>query len=230
MAPQAMYGGLGLKLLADGQSFWFLDVQRGRSQERFQGDDLELMKVIAPHFMRAVAINRQVQSNQYLASALDNFQFALLLVDSSMRIVTMNAAAEAILSRPGSNFSLKLGKLSTPDAKTMARLRSMVAGACSLAGECLPGLGGDLLIDSDSDEYGRFALTVAPLPPQSRDLTFVERPAAILIHDVSLSLPPRFATQVEALFGLSPREADMAIALASGQSLKAAAECAGIRI
>jgi DNA-binding CsgD family transcriptional regulator/PAS domain-containing protein len=230
MAPQDMYDGIGCKVMESGPSFWAFDVQRGRTQAAFEAADAELLGVIAPHLVRAVQISRQFQPTQLLAATFSHLPFGVILVDASMRIGALNAAAEAILLRAGSALVRKSGCLAAADAGSAVALQRLVAQACNVRGEVIPSPGGDLLLRRKRG--GRdvdLALSVGPLPNPSHEHSWVERPgadrhAAIFLREMSLDLPARFAEQARALFGLSPKEASLAVSIASGRTLKQAAD------
>ena len=225
MAPQDMYGGIGCKVLESGSSFWIFDTQRGRTQAAFETADAELLNVIVPHLARAVEISRQFQSTQLLAATVSHLQFGVILVDASMRIKALNAAAEAILLHKESALLRKSGHLAVADAGSTVALQRLVAQACSIRGDVIPGVGGDVLLRGkrggrDAD----LALSVGPLLNSPHELPSVGRHAAIFIREMSLDLPAGFMEQARALFALSPKEARLAASLASGRTLKQAAD------
>lgn len=229
MAPQDMHGGLGVKVLEAEQSYWIFDVQRGSKANSFEPSDAEFLGIVAPHIMRALKINRNFQSVQTRASTFQHAPFGLVLVDAEMKIAAANAAAEALLSRHGTGLFRVVGRLTAADARSMARLKALVLNACSVIRGILPGSGGDLLIKSGNDVCGDLALSVAPLAGISHGLPLVDVQAAIFVREISLGLPMGFESQLRSLFGLTAREADIAIALASGLKLRTAADNAGIK-
>jgi DNA-binding CsgD family transcriptional regulator/PAS domain-containing protein len=231
MVPQDMYGGLGCKVLQSGPSCWYFDVQRGRGQEHFEADDAELLRLIVPHLARAAEIRRKFQSAQHLASTFSQLPFGVVVVDGHMRIATVNARAEAILRSPDSGLLCKSGHLFAGDAGSMALLQKLVAHACSMRDDVIPGVGGDLLIRTRRRGTGAdLGISVGPLANGIEALPFAGHHAAIFIREVSLELPAGFSEQVRAFFDLTPKEASLAASLASGVTLKEAAADAHIRI
>lgn len=225
MAPQDMYGGIGCKVLESGPSFWMFDVQRGRTQAAFDTADAELLGLIVPHLARAVEISRQFQSTQLLAATFSHLPFGVILVDTSMRIKALNTAAEAILLDRDNALLRKSGHLAAADAGSTVALHRLVAQACSIRGDIIPGLGGDLLLRRGRRSRAvDLALSVGPLLNPPHELALVGRHAAIFIREMSLDLPAGFTEQVRALFALSPKEARLAALLASGRTLKQAAD------
>ena len=68
------------------------------------------------------------------------------------------------------------------------------------------------------------ALSVGPLVNPPSEFALVGRHAAIFIREMSLDLSAGFTEQARALFALSPKEARLAASLASGRTLKQAAD------
>lgn len=229
MAPQDMHGGLGVKLLQAGQSYWIFDIQRGSKASPFESRDAELFSIVAPHVARALKINRNFQSIQTQASAFQHVPFGVILVDADMKIMASNAAAEALLCQAGSGLSQARGHLTIGDHRSLARLTELIVNACSSGGDILPGLGGDLLVRSRKDLCGDLRVSIVPPVGHLWDLPLVGRQAALFVREISLGLPADFGSQLRSLFGLTKREAEIAVALASGLELKTAAENAGIK-
>lgn len=222
MTPQDMYGGIGCKVLESGASYWYFDVQRGRRQAGFESNEVELLQTIVPHLTRAAEIRRQFQSTQILASTFDRLPFGVILIDGFMRIASLNPAAELILTRADSALVSKSGHLVAADAAAMASLRQLVAQACSIREGVVPGVGGDLLLRGKRGVD--LTISIVPFHYPMHQLPFVGRHAAIFVRELSLNLPSGFAEQVRTLFALSPREANLAASLASGRTLKEAAD------
>ena len=229
MAPQDMYGGVGVKVLEDDTSFWIFDIQRGRRQASFDERDVSLTRILAPHVTRALQISRDFQAMHGIASTFQSVGFGIVLVDVDMRILAANSIAETMLSGAGSNLVRMSGRLFAADNASMARLRAMVANVCAPAGDVVPGLGGDLIIRSSNELQANLAVSVTALPGISEGLPLVGKRAAVFLKQTGGSLPANLRAHVQACFGLSPREAELAVALASGLKLRMAAENAGIK-
>jgi DNA-binding CsgD family transcriptional regulator len=225
LAPQDMYGGLGCKLLALGPSFWIFDIQRGRNQDAFDANEAKLLDLIAPHLRRATELSRRLQSSQTLAFGYANLPFGVLFADSQLRVTHLNDVAEAILMKPGSAMRLKAGVLNTADLKMTAALQALVADACGL-GSNPAGTGGDLLLRG---EAGDVVVTISPAAGREMLQFPHARQAVIHLRVLTLALPDHFEDQARRLFDLTPAEARLAAALASGVSLKDAAVHQGIK-
>lgn len=228
MAPQNMYDGIASKVMASGPSFWIFDVQRGRNQKRFEARDAALMKYIAPHIARATQIGRQLTLRQPMTAAFSQLPFGVILVDGYMQIIELNAAADVLLSHPESALRRKAGTLVTADAASTSLLRTLVEQACSMPDAVAPGTGGDLMIRNGGDA-AHLSLSVAPLfRTQIESNPFLQPCAVIFLREIKLDVQAGFEQQIRNLFGLTAREASLAASLASGRSVKEAAEDAGI--
>jgi DNA-binding CsgD family transcriptional regulator len=231
MAPQDMYGGIGCRLMESGSSFWFVDVQRGQGQEAFDANDIALMQTITPHLTRATQMSRTFQSSRLLASTFSYLPFGVILVDGFMRIACMNDAAEAVLLRSGTGLLRKSGQLAAVDEDTMVALQRLIERACTISADIIPGVGGDLLVRKRRDGEGvDLALSIAPVVNPLHEMPFLGRHAAIFVREISFDIPAGFTAHIRAIFDLSPQEAGLAASLASGHTLKKAAEDQHIQI
>ncbi|RJF87022.1 LuxR family transcriptional regulator [Oleomonas cavernae] len=226
MAPQDMYGGLAVKLLRSGASSWFFDVQRGRNQESFDRRDADLLERILPHLQRAAEISWKSRTSKLLASAFAQLPFAVILVDGHQQIAGMNEAADAVLAR--GDLSARNGRLGTRDLATTRALHQLVIAA-SKSADGVPGVGGELLI---AGAAGRspLALSVAPLRDVQAEGLPMGGLAAVFIRELGHRDRPDFGPRLQALFGLTRKEAEVATALVAGCSLKEAAAGSGIGI
>jgi DNA-binding CsgD family transcriptional regulator/PAS domain-containing protein len=231
MAPQDMYGGLTSKLLASGQSSWSFDVQRGRGQSEFDGREVKFLELLSPHLRRAIEINRQNEMAELYSSVLSHLPFGVVLVDASLRILSLNDAAESLLSEcPGALYR-KMGLFAAADPAREAGLRRLVAEACSSRDGVAPGSGGDLLIHQKLCGGGAptLAISVRPLTGSGLRAISSQPCAVIILRKVSSELPAGFVEDIRRVFDLTPREANLAASLAAGLALKDIARDMGIR-
>jgi DNA-binding CsgD family transcriptional regulator len=230
MAPQDMYGGIASKLMISGPSFWMFDVQRGRHQDKFDANDLELLQYLAPHLVRATKISRQFKSMQPLVSAFSHLPFGAIVVDAHMRIIASNVAAEKIMLRPGSLLTQVTGHLVAKNAESMSALHRMIVDACRARDGVIAGTGGDLMIRSGNAlRPANLSVSIGPLAGTALDRgPFLQPCAAIFVREINLDVQAGFELQARNLFGFTVREASLAASLASGRSVREAAEDAGI--
>ncbi|MBZ9887664.1 helix-turn-helix transcriptional regulator [Mesorhizobium sp. BR1-1-3] len=230
--PRDMYHGLACNLLAANGSYWFFDIHRGLRQEAFGGDDVQLLQKIVPHMLRAGQIGRRLENTSALASAFSHLPFGVFLINGHQRIVQMNEAAEAMLARPDSPLALKHGVVVASNAGDAQELQRLVADACSLRNGAMPGTGGTLIVPSDHkrSDLTRLVLSVAPFVDARAYGLASERCAVIMVTEVARRTPDGFELHVRSLFDLTPAEARLATALASGRSLKEAAALSHITV
>lgn len=208
-----------------------LFVARETGRDDYHAGHFDTMQMLVPHVRRAVELSRKLVTGQSLLSAFSHLPFGVMFVDPQLRVGSMNAAAEAMVMRPRGAVGVKSGALSIADARSHAELQRLVIDACRRRHGLTPGAGGDILIRADRTNHAAvdIALSVAPLASNAIDIPF-ERCAVVFIREISLDLPAGFAEQMRALFDLSPKEATLAASLASGRTLKQAAEDNHIQI
>lgn len=208
-----------------------LFVAREMDCDDYSAGHLDTMQALVPHVRRAVELSRKLTSGRALLSAFAHLPFGVMFVDPQLRVIDMNAAAEAAVARSRSPLGVRSGELSITEARSHAQLQRLVIDACRLRDGLTPGVGGDIMIRADRATHAAvdIALSVAPLASNALGIPF-ERCAVIFIREISLDLPAGFVEQMRALFDLSPKEAILAASLASGLSLKQAAEDNHIQI
>jgi DNA-binding CsgD family transcriptional regulator len=229
--PRDMHGQMVCKLATSRTANWFLDINRGPRQQAFADADIDLMKKIMPHMLRAGQICRHMAGTR-AASALLDMPFGLLLVDGSQCLLQMNETAEMLLARADGPLRLKGGVVAASDAAFEQALRRLVADACLRRGEIMPGLGGTLPIPTGSDADGgiRFVLSVAPYRGAQAYGLPLERCAAIIVTEVARRTGQSFEEHIRAVFKLTASEARFAADLANGLSVKAASTRNGVTI
>lgn len=227
LAPQDMYGGLACKLFAANGSSWFFDVQRGRKQETFDGAEVRLFERLKPHLQRVARLNWQMQAAGVLASAFTRLPFAMLLVDGHQQVVSLNEAAEALVAR--GDLVLRGGRLSVHGPGRGRALQALIADACSEA-DGVPGAGGDLLVMAADGHSPRLAVSVAPLKGGSAESLSMGCLATVMVRDLCPAGTGETLARLRGLFGFTPKEAEIAVALLAGQPLRDAAAGTGIGI
>jgi DNA-binding CsgD family transcriptional regulator/PAS domain-containing protein len=232
MRPRDMYHGLACNLLASNGAHWLLHIHRGARQDAFGAEDIGLLQRIVPHVIRAGQIGRRLENMSALASAFSHLPFGVFLVSGQQHIVHMNEAAEAILARPDGPLGLRDGMIAAASARDTQELQRLVVNACSLRDGVMPGLGGTMLVPSDQkhSDPTRLVLSVAPFVDARAYGLASERCAVIMVTEVAGSIPEGFETHLRSLFDLTPAEARLATTLASGRSLREAAEASSITV
>lgn len=223
--PRDMYDGLVSNLSFGHDSCWLFDVQRGKNQPGYGDAEIALLDKIVPHLIRAGEIGRGLGGISRLPSVFACLPFGIMLVDADRRAGHMNAAAESLLTRPGSPLGLKGGNLVARNPRDAGRLQRLIQDTCSLHDGALPGTGGTILVQPDHGEIDpmRLVLSIAPFSDARIYGLSCGRCAMIMIRAVTPQLNDDLRQHLSAVFDLTPAEAALAAALASGRSLKEAA-------
>lgn len=158
--------------------------------------------------------------------ALDALSLAIMVVDPSLRLIHANDAANAIFARPKAAFGLRQGRLVAHNQAGNATLKQIVTGCLRQPGSANRGDSHLLLRGSGHEERGLSVCAVAipagcGLSERLQDVMIVARPLAV---------PTNLARAAQQLFSLTPGEAKLAAALASGMSLTQAAQGQRVRL
>jgi DNA-binding CsgD family transcriptional regulator/PAS domain-containing protein len=229
MAPRDMYGGLGCRLVARGNSSWIFDVQRGRRQDPFGAEEVRLAGLVSRHLTRSLELSDALAAGRAAERTLDALDVGLLTIESDLTIRSINRAAEALLDAPNAPLRRRAGRLAVSAGQAGGRaaeaLRRAVAQASPGRGGGLPGPGRDLVFGSgdegeDEGERGALVVSVAPLGSLDGEGGAADHLALLALRRASRSPAPGFEAQMRLAFDLSPKEAWLAARLAAGLSLK----------
>lgn len=231
MAPQDMYGGLACRLAESDQTYWFLDVQRGRTQDDFDARDTALLELLFPVLRKVAEIRRHVglltiQRDQ-ARGALDALALGIVIVDRELNLVYANEGADEILSDPDSAIGLRQGRLTARHQGEQRQLRRLVEDAQRSAADPLANHRSSMMMQGGSDRAHALSVCVMPAALATASQSTSGRVMVAL-------RPMQMATDIAAcarqLFDLTDTEARFASALASGMSLTEAAQAQGVRI
>lgn len=105
MRPLGLGDVLGVAALRNARRGVWLGMIRRRAQPRFGAAEERLVRMLAPHVVRAMRFSdilelRAVEAHR-LAAVLDGLATAVWLVDGQAQVLHANAAAEALLRRDG---------------------------------------------------------------------------------------------------------------------------------
>jgi DNA-binding CsgD family transcriptional regulator len=186
---------------------------RARRRGNFDGDDVARLELLMPHLANAVALRTRLglieAQGRAFASLLDRLATALVLTDASARPLFVNEAGTRLLEDGG--LELRPDGLVASTPAGTRRLREAVAAASigSSAARRTIRLGrGD----------GRLPALATVLPIRRLDIALPGSGApvaAVLINEPERPGVVDREAIIE-LFGLTPREADVAALLAEG--------------
>src|ERR1051326_5589632 len=130
--PQGLDDTITAILEKSAAAFAALSVVRHERQGLFDEEARRRMRLLLPHFHRAVLIGKVIDLHKVeaasLADTLDGLAAAMLLVDANGRIVHSNAAGQTMLSE-GTVLRGTGGKLSAVDPRGDAALQEIIMNA-----------------------------------------------------------------------------------------------------
>ncbi len=179
---------------------------------------------LLPHMEQACALGQVLEfraaTQTILLDALACKADGVVLLDAAGRPTFMNDAARAAIAA-GDGLSFRDDAFAAARGPETRRLHGLIADAIRAPSGAHDRPGGQMPVSRPSGRHP-FLLRVMPAPRQERFLSGQSIAAVIHIHDLAeAGLPTQSALQ--AVFGLSVREADLAIELSRCTDLAAAA-------
>ncbi len=215
--------------LGDG-IFAILSVPRGLRQEHAGQDTLERAARLMPHVRRSLQLRRrfaEVESTgQAALETLDQMGQAVVLIGRSGRIVWMNRFADRLIDQRDGLLVMD-GELRAKTPQNTAELHQLIRSASQIADRLRVRPGGMMTIERPSLTRA-YQLLVTPLPGGAAlaigaSVLKNVPVAAVFIVDPETNPAPR-AQVLARLYNLTPAEARLATALASGTSIRHYAE------
>jgi DNA-binding CsgD family transcriptional regulator len=192
----------------------------------FSGDKLHYMRILAPHLERAVRLQMQWSAadlrTDILSGVLDSLAHGVVLVDHSGLPVSMNRRAKEIMETSNGLRLSRTGIAGYRPCDTES-IRDLINGAMSAGKQ-------GLLAISRVDGLRPLLLIAVPMKPNGGpggSSQFAQ--AVVFICDPDRTDNPTVET-LQRAFDLTYREAQMAIAIARGHGLQAAADRMGVAL
>jgi DNA-binding CsgD family transcriptional regulator/PAS domain-containing protein len=203
----------------------FTSFQRSPKQGHVTDTEIALFKRLTPHIRRSVEIAHRLEEadlrQSATAEALNAASYGMVLLDEAGRVLFANRQAEA-MAGAGDGLCLGPEGLTALRASDNVRLQQLIGNAIATGLGAGAGTGGAMAVPRPSGKQP-YALTVAPLAGREALFSFL-RPAAIVFLSDPETSPETPAAVLRRLYGLTPREAALAAALATGLSLDEAAD------
>ena len=227
LRPQDWFHSCAVLIAQDQSTRSEISAIRSRPAGGFNSDELALLEYLAPHLQCAVRIHNRIaglESGLNAATgALDRFPTGIVVVGSDAKVILTNRAADAILQR-GDGLLSRDG-LRAASRQETAKLRNAIAAVCTQQDSGIPRSETVVRVYRPSG-LKPYEVLVCPLPSQS-SLRKGGAAAALFITD-----PEEGATldsrALHQLFGLTPAEIRLCIALVKGMSVEEYALEAGI--
>lgn len=228
LRPQDYFHAIGGIVIRDGPSAMKFSSLRSRRAGDFTPEEMRLYRALLPHLARAAHIQRRFAFLQGLSTSslavLDTVPAAVMLLDASARALHGNAAAEAELRR-ADPFRLTLaGEIrvcGTPSAQ--ASVHSAIGAALDPARGVSEGIPTVAQVPRQNGEM--LSVQALPLPNGNRaerGTTIGRRLAAcaLVVHGIASRIPPVGLQLLRHVYGLTPAEVKVAVAMAEGETLK----------
>jgi DNA-binding CsgD family transcriptional regulator len=192
----------------------------------FSGDSLRFMRLLAPHLDRAVRLQTRLSSSDLRADmvsgALDRLTHGVVFVNRAGFPVWLNRRAQEIVNHSNA-LQLSSAGLAGHRPSDTRSLRELIKGAVHA------GMQG-LLAISRNDHLRPLLLMASPLKPiGSLDASNQFACGVLFITDPDRADKPT-VDSLRRAFDLTYREAQMAIAVAHGHGLQAAADTMGVAL
>lgn len=190
----------------------------------FEAEDIALKRRLAPHIRGSIRahlrLSEALASGRAMAEALDRMRRGMIGLDAAGRIVFANQAARALLAA-GDALRAEGGLLAARRPDRTAALRRMI-GIAALGGPpgvlVLPRPEGRAPVLAEAVPVGAPAALPGLHPPPT---------VLLMLSDPEDDRGPA-ATLLRELYGLTATEAAVAIRIARGEGLEAAARALGI--
>lgn len=206
-----------------------IGLHRGPKDGGFERADVDRLGLLLPHLSRASRLHRTLDGLRLIASgataALDALSMGIAILNARGNILFGNTALRAI-AQTADGIGLRANQISIEHPAQSARLRELIARAGTRSLDGINNAGGSTQVTRPSGKRP-YSVMVIRLP---QDLpTFAGRQAALLVvvQDPATS-PPDISHLLRSLYGLTPREASLAMRLSDGSTLLQVADKLGI--
>jgi DNA-binding CsgD family transcriptional regulator len=215
----------------DGLGVAFMFYRAGRNAD-FEHNERRFLSGLHSHLRRAARLSLETVRRSEMMTAyeglVERLPYAVVLLDRDGEVLALNTKAERLLSRTNGHLRISRGHLEIAHRAGQDQLKKMVAAALA-SPSASEGDGMPFLITCPG--IGPVQLSVSMLPgrigQEANGLYRLQRIPRALVALTELT-PSVDARPLQALFGLTATEADIAAKLASGQDIKAIASSRGV--
>ena len=228
LAPQHLFHSIRAVLHREHRKIWIVGMIRHQTYPDFGAADTDRLAALVPHFRRAFKIDRALTQRAAIAdstlAAFDQLPFGIALLSSDGRVLAANIAAQRLTAeRDGIAFTPD--GISARRAADKAKLMELVASIRSRrAGTAASGH----TFTIDRTDHRR-PLSLRVSRPSNAMASFGDHVAAatVVINDPERRLTPDTAL-LRSVYKLTPAEARVTAALATGTPLPEVAKLLGI--
>jgi DNA-binding CsgD family transcriptional regulator len=205
-----------------------IGVHRERNRPPFSDGDKRVMTVALPHLARAIQIADRLgahnEEKRVSGDVVEDLGVGILLLDPRLRVLTMNAVAEALL-RGGRWLRVSNGRIRAARADCAEPFAKAVSEACRTSAGLGLVSGGSVRLRDDFDRPIR--AIVAPFVCADLDLGPGRPAALVVLADPDTSVDAA-AASFAATWELTPAESRLVGALLDGRTLVGYARKTGL--
>jgi DNA-binding CsgD family transcriptional regulator/PAS domain-containing protein len=195
-----------------------LTVMRGEQRQPFDTGDSKAIQRLVAHLARALTLQERLQVLEAGEAALDTLSLGIVMLAADGHVVFSNRAAEDIL-RSNDGLVVRRCQLVASHHERDEELQNLVRYA---TGRDVSNSPPGVLVTRPSG-LPPFHLTASPLRRTPSPFVHAASPVAVVLITDPGKHRPVAAESLKQTYGLTTREASLATALASGQSLDEAA-------
>jgi len=235
LVPIDVEYALGLDVREAGRFHARLRLCRSKSAGEFTDADCRLVESLAPHLRLAVGLYSDLDEarsgRELYADAMDSLTLATIVLDEHGRMVHSNRLAEEVLAeRDG--ISASDDRIVLGGREDGHRFRELVTRAVDQFSSNRPAVAQAMRVTRPSGRPA-YEIVVRPTPQGllADDRRLAARVAVVIGSDVGERAPAELSAEaVQQFFGLTRKEAALALRLAAGRSLLEAARDQGISL
>jgi DNA-binding CsgD family transcriptional regulator len=221
---------LGVRVSIDKDLMGGVGFQRPRFADPFDETDRRKALFILPHVERALQINHRIarltQERNIAFEVMDGLAVGILFLAPDTRVLFANRVAEQMFGK-GYGLSVSQGRLRLQDRNTSHQLERLVGEAAQTSAGQGTRAGGVLAVATPKDR--QLFLLVSPFRSVSTGYGPALPAAVVLFSDPESKIAVPWQT-LQAMFGLTPAQSRLLVAVLGGQSLSDYSEAAGISI
>ena len=207
-------------VLREGHEALMLAGMRCQSRPAFEEGDRRALELLLPHVLRAHLIAERLQRVEGSEWVLETLGASVVFLTASAGVLHTTASAERILS-VGDGLSVRNGTLCAADSTADAHVRQAVRTAASTTDSVAAPE--TVLVDRPSLKRP-YQLLMSPLRHGLREFAGTRSPQVVAVIIDPESHAPTAPDVLVRLFALTRREAALASALSSGETLEDAAD------
>jgi DNA-binding CsgD family transcriptional regulator len=222
--PQGIFDAVALRLGGDKTFVGSLAFGRLEVDGEIGEDEVQAIRMLAPHIRRAITISNLLDLKGVLTSTFDALAAGVVLVDPELHVVHANPAAVGLMNH-GGPLKIVGGRLSTSIPVSERALANAVeAAAFDEAALGRKGIG----IPIRAGEPNPLVIHVLPLKRGSLRPRLARQAVAALFITPSIVEPELPADALQLLYDLTPAETRVLLLIASGMEQTTVAMTLGV--